>query len=198
MKNVIKLIGVMAVTVCSANVFATAITTPMTLADSHIVGIIDSTVTGGSVLSGGPTVEMTAAQNLLNLGLGGTATIGGNLYKANTAIDFSSTLTDYFKPADSFFPASGPWSTAQLTITGYDFVMGKYDGPNAGYILFSLTDADSHVIPEYPDNFWTTSGKFQISHWVAFNANSVPEPSIVALLAMGLLGIVVTRRKMKV
>jgi len=187
LKNVIKLIGAMAFAVCSTSVFATPIVTPFTGLDGdHFVGVIDNTQ-GGSVL-GSEADEMIAAQVLLDLSIGGVTIIDSNVYAANTAIDYSGVLTGFFKMDDG-----------SLEISGYDFAMAKYDGPNGGYILFAL-GGEAHTLPQYPANFWTLSEQYALSHWTGFNAsnNSVPEPGIVGLLAVGLIGMVAVRRKMRV
>ena len=122
---------------------ADVIDIPMTMTDNHIVG----TISGGPL--GSEALEMIAAQALLDLAMNATATIDGDTYASNTIIDFSGTLTDFFKPGGD------PQSDELRTVSGYDYVMAKYDGPNAGYVLFALGDHDSLLIPQYPYDLWT-------------------------------------------
>lgn len=186
LKNVIKLIGAMAFTICSTSVFALPIVTPLALDSDHFVGVIDTTQGGAGF--GSEANEMIAAQVLLDLSIGGATIIDSNIYVANTTLDYSGVLTDFFKMDDG-----------SLNISGFDFAMAKYDGPNAGYILFAL-GGGSFTLPQYPADFWTLSEQYALSHWTGFNAsnNNVPEPGIVGLLAVGLIGMVAVRRRMKV
>jgi hypothetical protein len=58
---------------------------------------------------------------------------------------------------------------------GWNFVIAKYAGQQAGYVVFYL-GGNSETLPSDPADYWTTqSGKYGISGWTAFDP--VPEPT---------------------
>jgi len=109
---------------------------------------------------------------------------------------FTTFATDYNGTVKTNSSASG--GANQQVGSGWDYVLAKYDGQNAGYILFYLGGQDANL-PQYPANFWTTdTEQYAISGWTAFdvipdveiNTNSitpVPEPSTIVAGALLLL-----------
>ena len=77
--------------------------------------------------------------------------------------------------------ADGAMGSLQITLLG-DFAVGDTDF--SAEMLF------------FPAKFQTTVGSFEPEGCV--NCTEVPEPSVVALLAIGLLGVVAARRRMHI
>jgi hypothetical protein len=167
------------------------------LNDQGVVGAIDPFGVGG--VASNPTLEIQWAQYLLDLGPGlinvlADADGDGNdeAYSTSTT-DYSGTLTLTGSAKDDSGATTGAW-------VNYEFVIGKYDGPNAGIIMFNVADwtaANGAFLPEFSDTIWTNNqgAGYQLSHWVAFNPTTVPEPSMILLLGAGLVGIGFARNK---
>jgi hypothetical protein len=102
---------------------------------------------------------------------------GEQIY-ANKNYDYSGTID---LSGNTLVDTSGNTTVP----AGWNFVIAKYDGQNAGYVVFYLGGA-SATIPTTPDNFWTTKGQYGISGWIGFDA--VPEPTTV-LAGGGALGL---------
>lgn len=200
MKVTLPLVATFAVAMSLATSVAAL---PLTYDSPGVVGTIDG------IISGGVDEELAFAQALLNLSVGGSIDdfsdspcIGatnnsdiGRCKKANTTFDYSGTLTNLLgddakieNPIDQ-----------QLVVTGFDYVLAKYDGGNAGYILFYLPDF-GNTIPNIPNNLWTsTPGQFTISHLTRFNeSTTVPDGgATLGLLGFGLMGLGYVRRRLQ-
>jgi hypothetical protein len=156
-------------------------TTPLLTDASHpitagVVGTIGGTTGQGQ--GGWGTFQQTAAQDLLNLALGGSGTSGGEAIYANTVYDYSGTVDT----AGSSFSGGAANTTVPA---GWNFVIAKYDGKQAGYVVYYL-GGQSETLPTTPLNYWTTTtGQYGISGWTAFNA--VPEPTTLVAGALLLL-----------
>ncbi len=98
-----------------------------------------------------------------------------------------------------------------ITGTGWGGTSGTFSFADAGYddylIALKFDGVYSTFLSDsWADNWsWNTDpdgdNKFAISHLTVYVRNpsqEVPEPAIVGLLSIGLLGMVVTRRRMKV
>jgi hypothetical protein len=170
---------------------------PLTLSSPNLVGIADGVTANGN---GSPAFKMAVGQALLDLAANATVTttVGG---AANTLLK-TSTTTDYNGTIVTSSYISGTTST--YVAAGYEYVVAKYDGQNAGYIMFYLGGQDANL-PQFPANFWTTGNSLGISGWVAFNAtpsdggSPIPEPSTVVAGALLLLplGVASLRRLRK-
>jgi len=160
--------------------------TPLGYNTQGMVGILDGTIGSGQ---GNSPFELAGAQAVLNLSQGGTSlytyTANNNTtyslpISANTAFDYSGTV-------NTAQTASSPLAGSRTVPAGWDFVMAKYDGPNAGYVLFYLGGAAA-TLPFSPANFWTENPtKYGISGWTAFNPTPVPEPTTMIAGALLLL-----------
>ncbi len=134
-----------------------------------------------------PDDILTYAQQILNVtGLGTVYEYDSadkKYIKLSTVKDYSGTLKadSYLKPEPLTFSVP----------VGWDYVAAKYDGPEAGIVLFYL-GGQAATIPQYPYSFWTTkTEKYELSQWVAFKAVEpgpvVPEPTTILAGALLLL-----------
>jgi hypothetical protein len=160
---------------------------PLTSSSPNIVGIAYG-VTGSG--QGNDAFKFDVAQILLDMGANATLTqpVG------STSTLFNTFATDYNGTVVTASSASG--GAGDSVGSGWDFVIAKYDGQNAGYILFYL-GGEAANLPQYPANFWTSNTeKFGISGWTAFDATgieiippttAVPEPATVIAGALLLI-----------
>lgn len=158
----------------------------------------------GFVVSGEPadiSTEIAKANFLLSLAanvVNQSHTIAGNT-------DFYSTSsTDYI---GTIIATDATKDEKNLVVpAGYDFVWGKYDGPNGGAVLWSLNGLGM-TLPADSTGLWdNSSGKgFGLSHFTVFKATNiriVPPPGVpdggmtVALLGLSLAGVAFLRRKL--
>jgi hypothetical protein len=127
--------------------------------------------------------EIVAAQTLLTMAAN-VGTFGTDIF-VTSSWDASGTLTGGLQ--------------TDTSISGYDWGFAKYDGKNAGYVLFWLGGANaSTIIPQYPANLWTTNPEqYAISHLTVFNqSSSVPDGGMTAvLLGLGLVAVSFAARR---
>jgi hypothetical protein len=175
-----------------ANVFALTINDP---------GVVGSVYTGTQ--SSSVTNETVWANYLLSLGANTTVTTDtpGDKPPSNTDTEtYVTGSTDY----NGTVSGGVQGAAGDYTVDGnYQYALVKYDGQNAGYVLFDLS-VSGNTLPEYSYSIWwngTDTSSYQISHYTAFNPctencdeGDVPDGgSTVALLgsalfAFGLLG----------
>lgn len=199
MKIALPLVATVALTIYSAT---SAAALPLTYNSLGVVGTIDG------VISGGVGEELTRAQALLDMltntstnDLGALSCNGASdnfsdsfCRKTNTTFNYSGTLTNLLGDSAKIENPQG----SQLTVIGFQYVLAKYDGSNAGYVLFYLPDF-GNTIPTNPDNFWTTTAQYSISHLTRFNgATTVPDGgATLGLLGLGLMGLSYVRRRLR-
>ena len=198
MKIALPLVATVALTIFSAT-YAAAL--PLKYDSLGVVGTIDG------VISGGVGDELAYAQALLNMLTNTSSNNSGlacegatnnasneNCKTSNTTFDYSGTLTNLLGDGAKIENPLG----SQLTVMGFQYVLAKYDGPNAGYVLFYLPTF-GNTIPAKPDNFWSTSGQYDISHLTRFNATTtVPDGgTTLGLLGLGLMGLSYVRRRLR-
>jgi hypothetical protein len=191
LKNIsmLGMVGLLTALVSNANA-TLSWSSPLTTNSPNIVGTAMGATGNGQ---GSWTYEAAVAQALLDLGPNQTATpvIGSDV---TTLATFS---TDYNAVVITSSISQG--GAGDQVGSGWDYVIAKYDGKNAGYILFYL-GGEAANLPQFPANFWTTNPEqYAISGWTAFNSTVVPEPSTVVAGALLLipLGVQAFRRLRK-
>jgi hypothetical protein len=170
----------------SANAQAVIISSPL---GYHTDGLVGTAMSGTS--NANETTVTALANQLLAMAAGTTLSLGGVDYQTHNTDDYSGTLS----VANALRINT---SNGSNIAAGYDYVMGKYDGQNAGWILFYL-GGEASSIPSFPYNLWTeNSGQYQLSNltvWRSSTTTKVPEPGSLALLGAALLGVAFTRKR---
>ena len=182
MKLSVTVFALVGALVCALSSNASADT--LTYATPGVVGTLD-----GQIDNSSPSIELTIAQEILDLvGLGASspATPTQN-YRNSTLFDYSATLSSPVQRSGLIVPP------------GYEYVLAKYDGQNAGYVLFHVPTFGS-TLPQYPANFWTSQPtKWAISHFTTFDTTTIAEVddggATAALLAMALCGLAIAWRR---
>jgi hypothetical protein len=152
----------------------------LTINDTGVVGTVD-TGTQSSPVSN----EIQWGQKLLDMIASATETtdVDGNgsteIYNTSST-NYDGTLTG----GTQVTPGIG------TDVSGFEYVLGKYDGQNAGYVLFNVADYGS-TIPEFSDSIWTNNqgAGYQLSHLTGFGGTGdLPEPGTVLLIGSSLAG----------
>lgn len=176
---------------------------PLTINTPGVVGTVDGTSGYGQ---GSATFELPLAQFLLDMGEGTTDTTTLVVPKGTG----TETLTILYKTSDTEYSGTIPlpytYATGGkggLVPIGYDYAIAKYDGPNAGYVLFYLPayvkEFKTSLLPQDPYELWGKhTGQFEISGFTAFNTTTVPDGgTTAALLGLGMLGLGILRRRIR-
>jgi hypothetical protein len=188
--KILKKMAVLIVAISAASFSAQAltITSPITYTHSESNPIVGTFDTGTSA------ADVTTVTGYLNtlLGLGanvGPTSISGVIYKTSS-VDYTGSL----------LPSAGTRvDTGNLlsVAAGYDYVVAKYDGKNAGYVVWYL-GGEAATLPEYSNNIWQNGAGagYQISGYTAYRRTSVPDGgATAALLGVGLISLAALRRK---
>lgn len=131
-----------------------------------------------------PSGEAVIANILIGLGTGYVGTIDDIGYFRS---DYDTTALDTVVLAGHDKQDKGDTSYQS---SGYDYIFGKYG--TTGYLWYVDGFVGEIILPDDGLN------KNGLSHTTAFNgAPSVPEPSTVLLLGIGLLGIIGCSRRVK-
>ena len=178
----------------------------ITLNDPGIVGAVE-----GKATASNPTNEEVMAEFLLLMAINTTVHVSAATPPANLPISCSNALApcEYRTGDNNYGPADltylgkldGGSPNIKLEHQGNVYIMAKYDGQNAGYVLFYLPDWNANpantdnVLPQYAGNIF--DNRYALSNYVAFGGpNNVPDGGItLALLGGALAGLGALRRK---
>jgi hypothetical protein len=163
----------------------------LTLNDPGVVG----TATGASGAAS-PTERTFIAQTLLNMDANDSLLAFGD-----PARDYFTSMTNY----DGTITTSQEFIGTTIVPAGWEYALAKYDGTQAGYVLFNLAAFGSMTLPEYSFSIWGSNPEqFQISNFLAFNTNGGDIPGVpdggstLALMgvAFAVLGLVRSRKQL--
>jgi hypothetical protein len=182
---------------------------PIDLSSPGIVGIVE-----GKATASNPATEEIMAEFLLWMGTNSSIVVSAATPPANLSVSCNALLS----PCE-YKTGGNAYAAGDLTFIGKldggspnilpahqgdnVYIMAKYDGPNAGYILFHLGDWNDNpantdnVIPQYPGDIF--QNKYALSNYNAFRGpNNVPDGgATLALFGGALIGLATLRRRFK-
>lgn len=159
----------------------------LTINDPGVVGSIYT----GTQSSNVPN-EIDWANYLLGLGANASPTADGNTPLDGATEDYATGVNDYNGTL-----TGGTQVGPGADLSAFLWVLGKYNGQNAGYVLFYMPDYGTSI-PQYPASLWTTNPtQYALSHATGFGKRSVPDGGLtVTLLGLALGGLAYVRRKL--
>jgi len=152
----------------------------LSITDAGVVGAVD-----GRAGDNAGKDALWLAEGILDLEGWGTIS-GGRVWQNNTTEDYSGDLIG----------RGVLFERTRVVPAGYDYALAKYNGKNAGWVLFYVGGKET-TLPRYSYSLWTNNpGKYEISNFTAFH--SVPDGgSAAGLLAAALAGLGLLRRKLR-
>lgn len=178
LSNITKLIAVAGLCAGLTANAALEWTEPLTLSSHDLVGAVK--ILQNDPASGTAAVEAAFAQKLLDLGAGVSMTDGdGRWWGTAPPPDYSGTIV-----LDGAQKSEGGGTSVPA---GWEYAMAKYDGKNAGYVLFHL-GGQAATLPATSADIWVNGqgNGYGISGMTLFNP-VVPEPTTVLAGLMLLL-----------
>jgi hypothetical protein len=145
--------------------------------------------------------ELAWANYLLGLGANATVTVDAPGDSDPATEQYRTSATDYNATLSG--GTQVPGNNAQpstYNVSAYSWVLAKYDGKNAGYVLFYVPDTNG-TISGYSNPLWGSKpGQYALSHYTYFtSATRTPDGgATLLLLGLALSGIGAGRRFMKI
>lgn len=177
--------------VAIACAFLAAPVSALTINDPGVVGFIDTDI---DVNGGQPTLvanEVAWANSLLALGINQNQVFdSANDVTSPERERYRTSSTDYNAVLTGGTQVQAPAGSPLPSALAYQYILVKYDGPNAGYVLYNVAAAGG-TYAEYPSPVWGTGEQYRVSHITGFGASNVPDGGATLLLmgvAMGALG----------
>jgi hypothetical protein len=187
--TITRLLGMGALMLIAAAPQARAITIQQFFLDNpNVAGFVKDAVPFGDA------ARVTYVNNTLGLGANANGTVIGTEEYYTGPTDFSGSVS----LLDSSTPSEGV-----ATISGWDFLFVKYDGPGGGAVVYALNGASFTIAGNVNDlgaGGITIDGvalNGGVSGWTAYGTHqSVPDGgSAIALLGMSMVGVEFLRRK---
>ena len=144
------------------------------------------------------TAEAGYINTLIDQAINSTTVFGAYTY-VRTSLDSSSLPDATAVGSVKTQIPEGTTAIGSINVSGYDYLIGKYDGPQGGgYVWYVGNLTGSQTIPF--DSTFTTEGSYGLSHYTLFKAapgTGVPDGgATAALLGLGMLGLgFMARRK---
>ena len=178
-----KFLAILMVTLLFGMVPQANATLILDFGDSSYLGHIDDGIPASE------NSEVAYINNLKTLAAGaGPTTIGTETYDridSTLAGPFSTAVTDGWDRDDT--------GNNVFDATGFEYILGKYDGPNDGSYVWYMSGGFTEPIQLPAVHSIVGDGSYGLSHISGFNP--VPEPTTMLLLGAGLAGLAGFGRK---
>ena len=156
----------------------------LTINDSGVVGTIDAENQNASL-----TNVTDWANHLLGMDDNASKTIDGNSSPDGVTEIYQTSNTNY----DGTVSGGIRINESTPDVSSYEWVVAKYNGQNAGYVMFNVNDATT--IPEYSYSIWgNDEEQYQLSNITGYGTSDsdLPVPdsgATVALMGIALAGL---------
>lgn len=193
-------IGAMAVALTclvSSNAYA------LTIHDPGVVGIMEGQISG----AGGSSVEneVIIANQILAMAVNSVQLVvvpaGVNCSADQGDCEYRTGANDYSGTVSGGIQQNTNPTVLTQAALGSAYILAKFDGPNAGYVLFNTADwlaAGNTSIPANGSTIWSAQGS-GLSHYTYFGTQSVPDGGAsLLLLGMAIGGLGMLRRRMNI
>lgn len=173
----------------------------LTINDPGVAGILEGQV------STNPTNEATISNFILAMGANSVVAappVNGDV--VNCSADQG---TCEYKTGSNNYNGTVSGGTQQVSnptiltaaALASQYILAKFDGPNAGYVLFNTADwlaAGNTTLPANGSTIWSANGS-GLSHYTYFGTRTVPDGGASLLLLGAGLGVVgMLRRRMNI
>jgi hypothetical protein len=172
---------------------ALGLTAPVALADSLVVG--DGHYLGriNDDIPSSVALETGYLNNLITLAAGaGPIQIPpgtGEIYDR-----LGSTLAGPFPTAFGGVKSGDDPAYTGINVTGYTYILGKYDADKAGGYVWDVSGLTTVDIPQN----LPLANKYGLSHYTLFNPSTVPDGGVTLMLLGGaLVGLETLRRRFR-
>jgi hypothetical protein len=184
----------LAIIAAAAVMFGASTTTsaaPLTVDVSGVIGAAD-----GLAGDNPGTAAAILAQAILDLALNADFSSGGRQWWSNSFEDYSGAVHGNIVGPGSKTDVPDDGSNPITLAAGFTYAIAKYDGKNAGWVLFYLPTF-GNSLPANSFSIWGDNpDKYRISNYTLFNPTSVPDGGhAAALLGSALLGLSLLRRR---
>ena len=170
----------------------------LTINDAGVVGTVEAGTQNSS-----PPNETEWANYLLSLGASATTTADGNTPLDGQNETYKTSSTDYNGTLSTGTQSGAVGSNDPIpNVAGAEYALVKYDGQNAGYVLYNVADFDggSGNLPEFSYSIWGKATQYRVSHVTTFGGKTTTVPdggATLILLGAALSGLGAARRFMK-
>jgi hypothetical protein len=174
-----KITSVLVLVAAAAGISTNASAIVLTQGDAHYIGYVFDGIPANS------TNEALMINSLLDKAPGSGTTVCSQIPSENCSRVGSTLDVSSFADATATGAVRNETGSGTFDNTaGYLYIIGKYDGPNFGDLVWYIGDLTGI------NSIQLTAGGYDLSHYTLFNPGTrVPEPATLTLLSLGLLGV---------